>query len=115
RRRRSCRDVDDAALLVERHLAPVVRAADVVPSIWRIRVVTELSWMGNGVELPQQLAGDDVVRADVSRRRHDGLARLTAENHRRLPDAPWARRLRAHAGALRAEQSFPHVDSAVNA
>ena len=74
-RRRAGRQVHDAALFVDRHLAPVVRAAHVLVRILRPGLVAELTGSRHGVELPQPLAGDDVVGADVTGRRDPGFAR----------------------------------------
>ena len=68
------------ARFVDRHLAPVVGAADVLPPVGRIRLVAELAGLRNGVELPQQPARDHVVGADVARRRQRSLTRLSAED-----------------------------------
>ena len=65
-RRRAGRDVDDAPVLVDRHLTPVVRAADVLVGVFRPRLVAELSGLRNGVKLPDELARDDVVGADIA-------------------------------------------------
>ena len=50
------RHVDDAALVVDRDLAPVVRAADGLPRVVRPRVVAELARPRDGVERPDELA-----------------------------------------------------------
>src|SRR5690606_12232002 len=93
--RRAERDIDDAALDVERHLAPRVDAADVEPGVLRPRVVAELAGLRTSVESPDELARHDVVRADVTRRREEPLARRRAEHDQVLEHAP--RRLRLHA------------------
>ena len=72
--RRAGREVGDAALRVDRDLAPGVGAADVLPGVLRPRLVAELAGMRHGVELPHQLAGDHVVGAQVAGRRHVALA-----------------------------------------
>ena len=53
--RRSGRDVDDAALLVDRHRAPVVRAAGVLVGVLRPGLVAELAGHRDGVKLPDLL------------------------------------------------------------
>ena len=107
------RDVHDPALLVDRHLPPVVGAADVLVAVGRIGVVAELARPRDDVELPQQLASQHVVRADVAWRRQDLLARLAAEDHDVAPDAAGARRHCARARAFGAQQADPHVAHAV--
>src|SRR5690606_25368982 len=67
--RRAERDVDDAALRVDRHLAPRVDAAGIPIRVLRPRVVAELAGLRNRVKRPGELARHDVVRADVAGRR----------------------------------------------
>ena len=73
--RRPGREVGDAARRVDRDLAPGVGAADVLPRVLRPRVVAELARVRDGVELPDELAGDDVEGAQVAGRRQVVLAR----------------------------------------
>ena len=105
--------IDDAARLVDRHLPPVVRAADVLVAVGRVGLVAELARARDRVELPEQLAGEHVVGADVAWRRHGLLARLAAEDHDVAPDSAGARRHRARARALGTQEADPHVDDAV--
>ena len=113
RGRRSGRDVDDAASLVDGHLTPVVRAADVLVAVLGVGLVSELARPWNRVELPQELARENVVGADVARRRHDLLTRLTAEDDGVAPDAAGAGRLRVDARPLCARKSGAQVHDAV--
>ena len=62
-------DEDDAALCIHRHAGPVVGGAGVGPRVFRPCLVAEFAGMRNGVELPAQFAGADVVGADVAGRR----------------------------------------------
>ena len=81
---RAGREVGDAALLVDRQLAPGVRAADVFPRVFRPRLVAELAWMRHGVELPDQLAGEHVVGAKIAGRRHVAFAGRRSEQNQVL-------------------------------
>ena len=62
----ACRDVDDAADLIERHPGPVVGGAGVLPGALGPGIVTFLAGAGDGVEDPAEFPGVDVVGADVS-------------------------------------------------
>ena len=110
---RSGRYVDDAPLLVDRHLAPVVRAADVLVGLLRPRVVAEFAGLRHGVELPHALAGDDVIGADVAWRRHPGFAGGRTHDHQVLPDLSRRPRLHAAVGAFGASQPFTQIDDPV--
>ena len=83
---RAERDVGDAARGVDRHLAPVVGAADVLPRVLRPGVVAELAGTRHGMERPHELAGQDVVGADVAGRRHVAFAGGAAEDEQVLED-----------------------------
>src|SRR5262245_48420834 len=62
-------DERDAALLVDRELAPVVNAAGIPVRVGWPGVVAELAGMRDAVEDPLKFAGADVVRLHVGRRR----------------------------------------------
>ena len=111
--RRSGRDVDDAAFFVDRHRAPVVHAADVLVGLLRPRVVAELAGQRHRVELPLLLTRDDVVRADVARRVHEGFAGRRSQNHQVLPDLAGTVRLNSSRVLLGARQPVPQIDDAV--
>src|SRR5215470_13438532 len=64
--RRPRRDVNDAALLIEREAAPAVGGAGILPAIGGPIVVAELARMWNRVKGPAQLAGVNVERPDVA-------------------------------------------------
>src|SRR5690606_41573310 len=55
------RDEDDAVLLVDGHLAPVVHAAGRAVSVFGPGAVTELAGVRDAVEHPAKLARHDVV------------------------------------------------------
>ena len=78
-RRRSGREVDDAARHVDRDLAPGVGAADVLPGVLRPGVVAELARTRNGVERPHQ-------RAACARRTPEDRPEATRSSH------PWPSR-----------------------
>src|SRR5207249_4794063 len=59
---------DEAALHVDAHAGPVVRAARENPRIAFPRVVAKLTWTRHGVENPTAFAGLGVVPANVPRR-----------------------------------------------
>ena len=113
-RGRAERDVDDAATRVDRHLGPVVHAANVLPRLLRPRVVAELPGPRHGVKGPHQPAGDHVIRADVARRRHVAFAGRGADDDEVAEDLAGNARLDV-ADALRVAAVEPHaqVDGAV--
>ena len=82
------RDVDDAALLVDRLLAPVVGAADGLPRVRRPGVVAELAGPRHGVKRPDQRAGAHVERADVAGRRRVLLVGRRAQDDEVLEHPP---------------------------
>ncbi len=86
-RRRSERDEDDAAANVDRRLTPVVDPADVFPGVFRPRVVAELAGARHRVERPDEFAGENVVGADVARRRHVVFPRRAPQDDQILEDA----------------------------
>src|SRR5262245_38418495 len=61
------RDEHDPVRLVDGQLAPVVDAAGRRVPFLRPRLVTELAFVRNAVEDPDELARDDVVRLHVAR------------------------------------------------
>src|SRR5271163_5199611 len=63
------RNIDDAALHIQSHAAPIVGASDRLPRIFWPGLITRLARMGNGMERPRQAAGADVVSANVTRTR----------------------------------------------
>ena len=65
---------------------PVVGAAAVLSRHPSARFVAELAGMRNGVEGPAQLAGTDVVGADVAGRRRQALADPAADDQQVLVD-----------------------------
>src|ERR1051325_5363244 len=75
------RDVDDAPLRINRHTGPVIGSAAVRPCVLRPSVVTELAGMRDGVKSPAKLAGSHVVRANISRRRRQGLRLAVSKNY----------------------------------
>ena len=80
------REIGDAALRVDRDLAPGIRAADVLLGVLRPRLVAGLAGMRDGVELPYQLAGQ-------RRRRRAGLRAATGSPRRwRTRGGPGSRR-----------------------
>ena len=107
------RDVHDAALLVDRHRAPIVRAADVLERLLWPGVVAELAGQRYRVELPLLLAGDDVVRANIARRVDKSFARRGSENQQVLVDLAGTVRLDSSGIALRARQADPQIHDAV--
>src|SRR5579864_9617425 len=64
-RGRACRNVDDSTLTIKRHAGPVVSGTARLPGIFRPGVVAEFSRVRNSVKRPAQLAGANVVSADV--------------------------------------------------
>src|ERR1700683_1863187 len=63
------RDVSDAALLIERHLIPVVNAANRLPSVRRPGVVSKFTGARDHMERPHELSGDNMVGMNVGGRR----------------------------------------------
>ena len=76
----SGRDVDDAALLVDRLLCPVVGAADGFPRVLGPGVVAELAGPRDGVKGPDQCSRADIERPNVAGRRSVLLVRRRAED-----------------------------------
>ncbi len=111
---RAQRDEGDAALGVDGHLPPVVDAADVLVGVLRPGVVAELTRTRHGVERPHQPAGEDVVRADISGRRHVPLAGRAAQNDQVLEGLARIVRLDvADRRRVAAVEADPQVDDAV--
>src|SRR2546423_2589763 len=77
---RTERYICDAEPRIDCHLAPVVGAADILPRILRPCVVTILARTRNRVECPRQLPVANIVRTNVTRRRHVAFTRGAAEN-----------------------------------
>src|SRR6202012_5208839 len=61
---RSERNINDAALFIQRHFAPVLNAAYGLPGIRRPSVVSEFTGMRNRVEYPREFACVHVERAN---------------------------------------------------
>src|SRR4029453_16856488 len=78
--RRSERNVGDAMPRIDRHLSPVVVAADVFPCIFRPGVIAELAGARYRVEGPHKLSVAHVVRTNVSRWRQVSFAGCAAED-----------------------------------
>ena len=104
--RRTGRHVDDPALLVDGELAPAVRAADVLVRVLRPCVVAVLARSRDGMELPDEVAGQHVVRANVAGRRHPCSPGADPRISRFSNTLPWlldcTRRFQARARGLRA-------------
>ena len=111
--RRAGGHVDDAALVIYRNRAPVVGAADVLVGLLRPGFVTELSGRRNSVELPHSLAGDDVVRADVSGRGDEGFPGRGPEDQQIPPD--FARTVVVPAHLVAAKELGAQIDDPVDA
>src|SRR5262249_2666086 len=90
-------------------------AADVLPRVLRPRVVAELAGMRHRVKLPRELAGDDVVGANVAGRGEVGLAGGRAENDEVLEDLAGRIRHDPRDGLRIAHESFTNIDDAVGA
>src|SRR5439155_22685519 len=100
---------------IDRLLAPVVRAAGVLVGVFGPRLVSGLAGERNGVELPDELAAHDVVRADVAGWRHPCLAGRGPDDHQVFPDLAGTLRLHAPIGAFRAREALPEIDDAAGA
>ena len=108
-RRRSGRQKDDAVLLVEREIAPRVRAARVPEGVLRPRFVSVFTGTRNRMERPHELSGEHVVRADISWRRAVALADVRSDDEEIFEDAARA----AVRPAVAARRADAHVDEAV--
>ena len=116
RRRAAERHVDHPALFVERHgESPHVHARAIFPAVVFPRLVAGLARLRNGMEIPQLLAGADIVGAriagrpdgifaDYSRRRWPCPYRSWAAN-RRAPSFPRCLRRRSPAPLPRSSRS----------
>src|SRR5260370_27686055 len=60
--------VEDSALGIERHPGPIVGGAAGFPGVLGPSVIAELAGVGNGVKRPAQLAGTNIVGANVAGR-----------------------------------------------
>ena len=72
---------------VDRDFAPRVGAAGVLPRVGRPRVVAELAGTRNGVERPDQPAGDHVVGTQVAGRRSVAFAGVGSDHDQVFEDA----------------------------
>ena len=82
--RRAGRNINDAALAVQRHAGPVVGGAGVSPGILRPCVVAEFAGMRNGMERPAERPAADIVGANVPGRRRQGFG-LPSANDQKVP------------------------------
>src|SRR5580765_2136156 len=80
RRGRACGNVDNSSLKIERHAGPVVGGATGLPCISWPGVITEFARVRNRVKRPAQLAGANVVSADVSGRGGQGFGIPAADD-----------------------------------
>ena len=110
-RRRAGRQKDDAVLLVEREIAPRVRAARVPEGILGPRLVSVFTGPRNRVERPHELAAEHVVRADVPRRRPVAFADVRSDDDEIFEDASGA----VVRTAVAARGADAHVDEAFGA
>ena len=111
--RRAEREVRDAPFLIQRDLAPGVHPADVFPRVRRPGVVPELAGVRNGMKLPNQLTGADIVGAKVARRRHIHFAGGGAEDDQVFENAPRRAGLYFAHGLDIAAKTFAQIDAAV--
>jgi len=58
--------VGDAALFIDGDFAPGVDAAEEFPGVFGEGFVAEFAGVGDGVELPGEFAGEDIVGAEVA-------------------------------------------------
>ena len=111
--RRTCRYVNYAGFLIERHPGPIVYAAAFLPGIFRPGVVTELARMWNGMKDPALLSGVNVVGTDVAGKCGQGFRQAATNykevfvNHRRTGERYETRRNVA-------PESFAKIDSSVS-
>src|SRR4051794_22870878 len=111
--RRSEREVRDLALFVHRNLAPRIHPTRGLPGVLRPRLVTELAGMRDCVERPDELAAQDVVRAQIAGRIAVALARRGAEDDQVLENATGSAALDI-ADALRvAPEALAQIDPSV--
>ena len=101
---------------IDRHLSPVVCAADVLPGVFRPRVVAELAWTWHCVKGPDELAAADIVGANVAGRRHVPFTRSAADDDQVLEYLTGSLRLYAPDGfRVASVDADPQVDGAVDA
>src|SRR6185437_5759932 len=81
--------VCDAALRIDRYLAPDVHAAHVFVSVFRPRFIAGLSRTGNCMEDPEQFTGDSIEGANISGRRQITLTGRTSQDDDVLKDSSW--------------------------
>ena len=108
-------EIGDAPHWIDGDFSPRVHAADVLPRVRRPRVVTELARMRNRVKLPRELAGDDVVRANISCGRHVVLAGRRAEDDQVFENLARIGRLCLHDRGGVAAKALSQIHGAVGA
>ena len=87
---------------------PVVFQASLRPG-----VVAEFAGMRDGVECPDELAGEDVVRAEIARRIAVAFAGRGAEDDQVLEDPAGSAALDVADGLRVAAEAFAQIDAAV--
>jgi hypothetical protein len=104
--------VDDATHGVERHPAPVVCRAAILPRFGRPGLVAEFAGVGNRVERPAHLAGPDVVGANVAGRGGQRLRLTPSQNQEVFVDDAGTGQ-RDHQSLGVAAQALAQVDAAM--
>src|SRR6266446_980196 len=103
--------IDNSALRIERHSGPIVRSAAGLPRIAGPGVIAKFTRVRDGVKRPAQLAGPNVVGANITRRGGKSLRVSSANDHQFLVnDARAAQNDRLGSGRASA-QILPEVDS----
>src|SRR5260370_26302575 len=104
--------VENSTRGIERHSSPIICGAAGLPGILRPGLIPKFAGMWNGVKRPSQLAGSNVIRANVAGRRGESLRIAAAEDHQILVNDTRAGQIdRLRSGGF-AAQIFAEVDAA---
>src|ERR1700733_3592359 len=110
---RSQRNVRDSALFVDRHPAPVVGAANILPGIFRPGIVAKLPGMGNGMKDPDHLSREYVIGTNIAGRRSVLFSSRRAKYQEILKNPSQAARLNDPDGLRISAQAFLQIDTAM--
>src|SRR5260370_41557914 len=80
----ACWNVDNSGPGIERHPSPTVRGAAGLPGILRPSVIAKFTGMRDSMKRPAQLAGSNVLGANVAGRRGERLGGAAPEYHQDL-------------------------------
>ena len=106
------RNEDYAAFRIDCHFAPGICAANGFPGVFGPSVMTEFTFVRNGVEDPTDCAGANVERADIAWRGAPALIGGRAENEEIFEHSTWVSGLDKSDGLRISTQTFFQIDAA---